>query len=101
MLGLEKPGTFGKAAPGVLATVPFMGADVRQEILHRGDIADEQLAVEMSGVPFDQYPAQIEYDDAPARPRHLPDLDIEHPLNDSRRNADPEPHRPRAPARPC
>jgi hypothetical protein len=80
MLCLEEPGTFSEAPPGVLATVPFMGADVRKEILHRNVVVQEQLAVEMSGVPFDQYPAQIEHDDTPARPRHLPDLDIEHAL---------------------
>ena len=29
MLELEQPGAFGKAAPGILAAVPFMGADIR------------------------------------------------------------------------
>src|SRR6516165_6085087 len=44
MLELKQARAFGKAAPGVLAAVPFVGADIRQKMFHRRLIAQKQLA---------------------------------------------------------
>src|SRR6516164_1998377 len=76
MLELEQAGAFSKAAPGVLASVPFMGADIRQKMLHRRLVSGKQLAVEVPRVPIDQHAADIEDHDVSYRLRHLPALDI-------------------------
>ena len=66
MLGLQQSGAIGEAAAGILAAVPFMGADRRQKMFHRRLVAGEQLAVEMPRVPVDQNPAEVEHHDAAA-----------------------------------
>src|SRR6516165_793892 len=60
VLELEQTGAFGKTAPGVLAAVPIMGADIRQKMLHRRLVPGKELAVKMSRVPVDQHAADIE-----------------------------------------
>src|SRR5262249_20419542 len=76
MLEPEQTRAFGKAAPGILTTVPLMGADIGQKMLHRRLVAGKQLAVEMPKVPIDQHTADIEDHHASARFDHSPVLDI-------------------------
>src|SRR5271169_6238954 len=85
---LEQTGTLGEAAPRVLAAVPFMGADIRQKMLHRRLVAQKKLAVEMPRVPIDQHAAEIEDHDASPRLRHLPALDIPTHRHDNRSRVD-------------
>src|SRR5262249_35452831 len=57
---LQQLDRIGTAATGVLIAVPFGGANRCQEILHRRLVAAKQPAIEMSRVPVDQDPAEIE-----------------------------------------
>ena len=69
MLGifpLEQRRRLGEPAAGVLALVPILGADGRQERLHRRLVAGEELPVEMPRIPIDQH-AEIEHDDGAGR----------------------------------
>src|SRR6516164_5287029 len=75
----EQTRAFGKAAPGILATVPLMGADIGQEMLHRRLVAREKLAVKMARIPIDQHTADIENYDASALLRHSLAFEIQTP----------------------
>ena len=58
----------GERAARVLPLVPFLGADVAEEMLHRCVVAGEELAIEMPRIPLQQDATNIEHDDAaPAR----------------------------------
>ena len=64
------------AAAEIMRGVPLRRAHFGQELLHRGLVAVEQLAVEMTGIPVQQHPAEIEHHGAdtahvrrPAKPR--------------------------------
>jgi hypothetical protein len=67
---------------GVLPRIPFAGAHLGQEALHRGLVAGKQLAVEVPRIPVEQDAAQVEHHDAGrrgagrrrrvVRPRHCP-----------------------------
>ena len=72
MLGFQQPGAFGKTAAGILTAVPFMRADIREEMLHRRLVAREQLAIEMAGIPGDQNAAEVEHDGIASRFCHSP-----------------------------
>src|SRR5438105_14354904 len=72
MLGFQQPGALGKTAAGILAAVPFMRADIREEMLARGLVAREQLAIEMPGIPSDQSAPQVEHDGIASRFYHSP-----------------------------
>ena len=72
MLGFQQPGALGKIAAGILAAVPFMRADSREEMLHRRLVAREQLAIEMTGIPGDQNAAEVEHDGIAGRFSHSP-----------------------------
>jgi hypothetical protein len=58
--GFQQPRTLGKTTSGVLPAVLFMRADGCEKLFHRRVVAGEKLAVEMSGIPFDQQAAEIE-----------------------------------------
>ena len=78
MFGLQEARALSKAAPDILAAVPFMGAHRCKEMFHRRFVAGEELAVEMPRVPINQNAAEVEHHDAAARLCHrclsLPDL---------------------------
>jgi len=63
-------GAFGKGPAGVLAAVPFVSADGREEMLHRRLVACKQLAVKVTGIPVNQHAAEIEHDDIAGCLRH-------------------------------
>ena len=65
MVRKELLGCFGKAPSGVLLLVPLRRADVGKEMFHRHIVAGEELAIEKSGVPFEEHAAKIENGDAP------------------------------------
>ncbi len=64
MLRQERTRALGEGPPGVLALVPFGGADRGEEMLHRRLVAVEELAIQVSRVPVEQHAAQIEDGDA-------------------------------------
>src|SRR5262249_32249013 len=70
MLGFEETARFGKAAAGVLPSVPFMRADRCEKMFHRGLITGEEFAIEMARIPLDQDTAEVEHDDIALRCRH-------------------------------
>ena len=67
MLRQEGARALGEGAPGVLALVPFGGADGGEEMLHRRVVAVEELAIQVSRVPVEEHAAEIEDGDAAPR----------------------------------
>ena len=59
VLLLQQPSGVGDEATRILAAVPFLRADGRQEMLHRRFVTIEQLAVEIAGIPIDEDPAEV------------------------------------------
>src|SRR6266446_10499632 len=86
MLSFEQAGAFGEAAAGVLSSVPFIGADRREKMLHRCLVIPEELAVEMPRIPIDQYAAEVEHHDISDRLCHRPASEFRTRLDDSKRN---------------
>src|SRR5205085_9422955 len=63
MLRKQRARALGERPAGVLALVPFGGADGGEEILHRSLIAVEELAIQVARIPVEQYAAQVEDSD--------------------------------------
>ena len=59
VLLFQQPSRVRDEAAGILATVPFLGADGSQKMLHGGFVTVKQLAVEVARIPIDQHPAEV------------------------------------------
>src|ERR1700730_13075089 len=86
MLSFEQASAFGEAADGVRRSVPLIGADIREKMLHRCLVIPEERAVELSRIPIDQYAAEVEHHDVSDRLCHLPASEFRPRLDDSKRN---------------
>src|SRR6266478_8751721 len=86
MLSFEQASTFSEAAAGVLSSVPLIGADIREKMLHRCLVIAEELEVEMSRIPIDQHTAEIEHHDVSDRLCHRPAAEFRTRLDDSKRH---------------
>src|SRR5882724_3439877 len=60
MKSFKRTTTISKRSPGILLRVPRRCTNGREEVFHRGFIAIEQLAVEVTWVPIDYHPPQVE-----------------------------------------
>src|SRR5882762_6233655 len=60
MKSFKRTATISKRSPGILLRVPRRCTNGSEEVFHRGFIAIEQLAVEVTWVPIDYHPPQIE-----------------------------------------
>src|SRR3954469_3964867 len=58
--------SLSKRSAAILLPVPVRRANMRQEVLHRREIAVEQAAVEIARIPVNQDAAQIKDDDGAA-----------------------------------
>src|ERR1700720_4098111 len=60
MKSFKRTATISKRSPGILLRVPRRCTNGTEEVFHRGFIAIEQLAVEVTWVPIDYHTPQIE-----------------------------------------
>ena len=72
MLSFEQAGAFHEATAGVLSSVPLIGADRREKMLHRCLVIPEELPIEMPRIPIDQHAAEVEHRDVSDRFSHRP-----------------------------
>jgi MFS family permease len=66
---LQRSAGLGETSPGILLRVPGWSADGGQEMLHGVVVSMKKLAIEITGIPVDEYAAEIEDGDG-AMGRH-------------------------------